>query len=450
MPTTVTKNNDAKDPKLVPVQTNYMSKYDFTNRYQPETLPDVVELYADGITGFLAMTGSERGISADQIYWGEQGRLRKAEKNVSLTAATNTFTCKDNTIMRVGTKIYVMDPTTGVKQTGLVTDVDKSDPKVFVAKPYDSASWNVGATGLNVAIIGSEFKKGSGPMEGTVVSEQSIYHTSLTISKDTHAMNDSDLCNVSWLYAPDGSPFWHHQEIEDFNRRFDDYEELNLILSTKIKEESDLSKSGYNSTMGLFDSIRARGANIPGIPQSLDEWGAVIKYLNKEGGEKSNCLWTNVDSSMAIDKIIANENYAKGGAGWGSFDNKEMAVKFGFDGFMFGGYEFYKKTWKLLDDPAGVSPENTGELGEIKGILMPMGGIRIQTGYNSSLSGALPPVIKYLTLLHKEGDGISRKRQTTFYGARVGNGREDVTGVDLLSERGLLLAGANRWGIFEG
>lgn len=450
MPTIVNKKTTAPDPKIVPLQTNYMSRYDFTTRFQPETINEIFELYSDGITGFLEMTGSEKGISADQIYWGEQGRLRKAEKNVSLNSASNAFTCQGDTIMRVGTKIYVMDPATGAKQTGLVIALDSSDPKVFVAKPYDSASWNVGAVGLNVAIIGSEFKKGSGPMEGTVASEQSIYHSSLTISKDTHAMNDSDLCNVTWLHAPDGSPFWHHQEIEDFNRRFDDYEEMNLILSTKIKEESELSKEGYNSTMGLFESIRSRGANIPGMPQTLDEWTAIIKYLNKENGEKSNCLWLNVESNMLLDKMIAQENYDKGGAGWGAFDNKEMAVKFGFDSFMLGGYEFYKKTWNFLDDQAGISQENTGTLGEIRGILMPMGGIRVQTGYNSSLSGALPPVIKYLTLLYKEGDGISRRRRTTFYGARFNNGRDDVTGVDLTSERGLLLAGANRWGIFEG
>lgn len=187
-----------------------------------------------------------------------------------------------------------------------------------------------------------------------------------------------------------------------------------------------------------------------GIPSSLNDVEDMIKVLDKEEGEKANALFFNTEASISVDKMLAQENVDKGGAGWGSFENKETFIKFGFDGWAFGGYEFYKKTWSLLNDPTGLSVENTGPTGAIHGILMPLGTVRTKTGYNSELSGGTSQPIRYLTLIYKEGNGISRDRSTHFYGRRFGDSTLDATGVDILSENGMILAGANKWMIFEG
>ena len=446
----ITQTHSAPEPIKNALQTNYMSKYDFATEFIPAYKEKLVELFPDTILGFTALYGGEKPISADQFYWAESGRLRKIEKGVSLTAASNIFTCVDDTIQRVGNKIYVMNPETGAKQMGRVIALNDNNNKEFTALPYDGESWTVGSEGLNVMTTGSEFKKGTGGMEGSIASQLEILHTSLSISKDNYAMNDSDICNATWVQAPDGKYYWYHKEVEEFYKRFDEKEELNNILSVKIAEDSPLFSEGYNSTSGLFESIEERGNVMTGLPASLADIDEIIKVLDKQSGEKSNGLFITTEASLALDNTIAKENMDSGGAGWGSFDNKESFIKFGFEGFSRGGYEFYKKTWKLLNDVTGLSVENTGEKGAIHGILMPLGTIKAQTGYNSSLSGKPIEHMKYLTLLYKEGNGINRKRQTIFYGRRFGNGREDITGVDILSETGLCLAGANRWMLFKG
>lgn len=446
----VTSTHVAPEPVKNAVQTNYMTKYDFATKYIPTYKEELVELFPDTILGFTALFGTDIGVASDQFFWAEDGRLRKIEKNVGLASASGVFTCQDETIQRVGNKIYVMNPETGVKQMGRVMSLNADNKKEFTAQPYDAAAWNVGTEGLNVITTGSEFKKGTDGMEGSIVTQQEILHTSLTISKDNFVMNDSDICNATWLKAPDGKYFWFHQEVENFHKRFDELEELNAITSVKITEDSPLHAEGYNSTSGLIESIRMRGNTMTGIPSSLDDMDEVIKVLDKESGEKSNGLFLTLEASLSLDNTIADANVDRGGAGWGSFDNKATAVKFGFDGWMRGGYEFYKKTWRLLNDVTGLSVENTGTAGAIHGIMMPFGTVKVQTGYNSSLSGTPVRSIKYLTLLHKEGNGLNRNRSTIFYGRRWGNGRKDVTGVDILSETGLCLAGANRWFAFVG
>lgn len=450
MASTITTNHVATGPQLAG-PANYMSKYDFTNKYHPELLPEMAELYGGGITGFLRAYGSEVPVSADQIYWGEGGRLRKLERNVSLTSATGVFTCEDNTVQRKGAMILVMDPATGKKQTGLVTSVSSNDRKSYTAQPYDKGAWDLSATGLNVMTIGSEFLKGTDRMDGSLVTDPSIYSTSLSISKDVHEMDDSTICNATWLQAPDDSLYWYHTEIEEFRRRFDEFQELKLVLGVKIAEDSPLKSEGYNSTEGLFEAIGKRGGSVTGIPETMDDWISVCKYLDKEEGEKRNMLFTTTDMSFAIDKMLADMGQGRATPDWGSFENNASMFKnLGFDGFGLGGYEFMKKSWKLLNDATGLSPESLGVGGVINGMLMPAGSVSTQIGTNAGLVGAETKRVKYLNVLYKAGNGIDRRLQTGFYGSRMNNGTEDVTGVTLLSEASLLLAGANRWMLFKG
>lgn len=433
--------------QLQPTQANYMSRYDFSNKFYPELMPQVVPLYNNGITGFCETFGREKGISADTIYWAEGGRRLKVERNVSLVVATGVFTCSEDTVQRVNAQILVADAAGKKLQFGLVTAVNG---KTFTAKPYDDAAWTVGTSGLNVITAGSEFRKGTEGMARSLYNQQSIYNTSVTISKDTYSMSGSDICNVTWLYAPDGTPFWYNSDTEEALARFKDLEELKCLLSIKISENSSLKAEGYNSTDGLFSSIRKRGNSFAGVPKTMADWRSLVKRMDKVSGERYNSIFCDTDTSLAIDDMIATANKDMMTPGWGIFDNKERAVDFGFDAFRMGGYEFYKQTWKVLNDPTALAAENLGDANAIHGIMMPMGSIAAQTGYTDQLTNGEPERIDYLTYLYKEKPGYSRKLQTTFYGAASGNGRDDIMGIDWLSERGLLLAGAVKWFIFEG
>jgi hypothetical protein len=440
---TIVNNHAGAKPELRPTSANYMSIYDFSSKYLPAMLEQAVDLYGKGILGFCRMFGSEKPVNADKTYWAEMDRLRSVEKNVALDTATNVFTTTQKHAVRKNTKIIVVDEANGKKEYGIVTAVN-SDTS-FIALRSDGAAWTVAATALTIISAGSEFKKGSGPMEGTIIRKENIYNTTVRISKSTHAINDSDLSNVAWLYAPDGTPYWHHQEVEDAIKRFDEEEELNFVTSVPVDPTSALSNE-YGSFSGILDSIRRRGLVYAGSPSTMADIDDIIMALDAEQGEKSNALFLKTEVSLAIDDLLAAENAEKNGAGWGCFANKDTAIKFGFDSFMRGGYNFYKCTWNLLNDPTGA-----GQLADVHGILMPIGQVRVKTGYNDSLSGDSEITkINYLNLLYKAGNGDNRKKQITVYGRKVQNGRDDVTGIDITSETGLILCGANRWMLMQG
>ena len=103
-----------------------------------------------------------------------------------------------------------------------------------------------------------------------------------------------------------------------------------------------------------------------------------------------------------------------------------------------------------------LNPDNFPEDKQVHGIMMPLGNIVAQTGYNGDLSGnTITARVPYITMLYKEMPGYSRKLVTTFHGSQrvpsqVGTDTNDLFGIDWLSEWGIRAMGLKRWIIFEG
>jgi hypothetical protein len=148
---------------------------------------------------------------------------------------------------------------------------------------------------------------------------------------------------------------------------------------------------------------------------------------------------------LDIDDMLAGQNsYGAGGTSYGVFNNdKEMALNLGFEGFMRGGYEFYKTDWKYLNDP--TLRGNLDE-GGVSGVLVPAG----QTTVYDQVLGrnATRP---YLHVRYRASEHENRRYKSWVTGSAGGarTSSVDLMTVDFLSERALCTMGANNFFIFN-
>lgn len=444
--TNVDYNNPQSKPKVTAA--NYMSAYEFADKYLPDTRRDVVMRYHNGILGFVDAFGKRIPVGADKYYWAENGRLLPKLKEVTL--AGTTFTAKVNVPLKVGQKVLVSNPAEGGKYA--IGRVQSVNGKTFEAIPYAGAAWDANLTGadaLTVICVGSDFPKGSDKMDGALEGVEDIYSASMHITKDSYEINGSDVTAPTWYQTPDGQMKWDSFEMQQAFQRFLNSQELDFLTSVEVKNQT-LIDARLNSGMGVFETIRQRGNTISGVPSALTDWEEIVKLLDKVQGESYNALFCTTEFSLNIDNMLANANrYNENTQNWGAFDNKESAIQFGFDSFSIGGKTFYKSTWKVLTDPTALAPENFSEASAIHAIMMPMGSVNVKGGYQSALSEQPAQHLNYLNILYRAGNGYDRYLVTKPYGDTPGDTR-DIIGISWLSETGAMLVAANRWGIFEG
>ena len=87
-------------------------------------------------------------------------------------------------------------------------------------------------------------------------------------------------------------------------------------------------------------------------------------------------LFLDRKTELLFDNMLAQQNsYGAGGTSYGVFENSEdMALNLGFSGFRRGSYDFYKTSWKYLNDASlrgGSSNFVNGD--NIDGVLIPAG-----------------------------------------------------------------------------
>jgi hypothetical protein len=116
---------------------------------------------------------------------------------------------------------------------------------------------------------------------------------------------------------------------------------------------------------GYFAAIEATGAGNGGIVytdsasnmlSSLTDFDTLIKELDKQGANPEYAIYCNTETSLNIDDAIAQGLGSSLTAGvatqFGAFNNdRDMAMRLGFQSFTRGGYTFHKHSWKLLNEP---------------------------------------------------------------------------------------------------
>jgi hypothetical protein len=451
----------------VALQTNYITNFNFLNQYLPDTYEKEFERYGNRtIASFLRMVGAEMPSNSDQIKWAEQGRLHiKYTSCTSASAAassTATFTVADSGVtyiaIRVGQTLMIQNNTSGVFNKAIVTAVPSAT--TFTVAYYETGGQAFAvSTDCTVFIYGSEFKKGTNGMVGSLEAEDDIYSNSPIIIKDKYAVNGSDMAQIGWVEVTteNGATgyLWYLKSEHETRLRFEDYLETAMIEAVPAASASGALAAGMKGSEGIFYVVNARG-NVwgGGTPTVLTDWDTIVSRLDKQGAIEENVIFVNRGLSFDIDNMLATLNgYTSGGvaqsASFGLFDNDvNMALNLGFTGFR-RGYDFYKSDWKYLNDPTmrgGLNQTAASATGTITGLLVPAGSTSV---YDQIMGkNAKRP---FLHVRYRASEAEDRRYKTWITGSAGGAQTSDLDAmeVNFLSERCVCTLGANNFVLFR-
>jgi hypothetical protein len=454
----------------VALSTNYITNFDFLNQYLPDTYEKEFERYGNRtVASFLRMVGAEMPSNSDLIKWAEQGRLHTKYINCTTTvlaaADTATFTINDTLspgtgaiAVRVGQTIHLSVKTlagaAATSNKAIVTAVDIAAGTIAVAF-YEAGGMTTDNVGniYEMFIYGSEFKKGTNGMQGSLEADDDIFENSPIILKDKYAVSGSDMAQIGWVEVTTENGangyLWYLKSEHETRLRFDDYLETSMIEAVPAEAGSGAIAAtgdvGNKGSDGIFYSVEQRG-NVwaGGNPSSLADFDNVIRRLDKQGAIEENVIFLNREFGFDIDDMIAAQNsYGAGGTSYGLFDNdKDMAINLGFTGFR-RGYDFYKTDWKYLNDPT-MRGGLTGA-GSVNGLLVPAGSTTV---YDQVLGkNAKRP---FLHVRYRASETEDRRYKTWITGSAGGaqNSDLDAMEVNFLSERAVCTLGANNFFMF--
>ena len=451
----------------VALQTNYITNFNFLNQYLPDTYEKEFERYGNRtIASFLRMVGAEMPSNSDQIKWAEQGRLHIKYTSCTSAAAINantaTFTVADSGVtyiaIRVGQTLMIQNNTSGVFNKAIVTAVPSAT--TFTVAYYESTGQAFAvSTACTVFIYGSEFRKGTNGMVGSLEAEDDIYSNNPIILKDKYAVNGSDMAQIGWVEVTteNGATgyLWYLKSEHETRLRFEDYIETAMIEAVPAATGSGAKTAGLIGSEGIFYVVNNRG-NVwgGGTPTSLSDWDSIVSRLDKQGAIEENVVFVNRGLSFDIDNMLATLNgYTSGGvaqsASFGLFDNDvDMALNLGFTGFR-RGYDFYKSDWKYLNDPTmrgGLNTTAATATGTITGLMVPAGSTSV---YDQIMGkNAKRP---FLHVRYRASEAEDRRYKTWITGSAGGAQTSDLDAmeVNFLSERCVCTLGANNFVLFR-
>ena len=455
----------------VPLSTNYITNFDFLNQYLPDTYEKEFERYGNRtVASFLRMVGAEMPSNSDLIKWAEQGRLHTkyvdcttavagAAVNVAQFAVNDALIPGTGSIaIRVGQTLMITANAGGANNKAIVTAVSTANSTFDVAF-YEAAGFQnaAAANKFTVFIYGSEFKKGTNGMVGSLEADDVIFSNSPIIIKDKYAVSGSDMAQIGWIeiQTENGASgyLWYLKSEHETRLRFDDYLETAMIEAVPAEAGGGAIAAGGDvgnkGSEGIFYVVNNRG-NVwgGGNPNALADFDAIISRLDKQGSIEENVIFVDRDFGFDIDDMLAAQNsYGAGGTSYGLFDNdKDMALNLGFTGFR-RGYDFYKSDWKYLNDPTmrGGLPAGANS-GRVNGLLVPAGSTTV---YDQILGkNAKRP---FLHVRYRASETEDRRYKTWITGSAGGAATSslDAMEVHFLSERAVCTLGANNFFLFQ-
>ena len=477
-------------PSLQPqaLQTNYLNfagagGVNFAQQYLPEIYEQEIERYGNRtLSGFLRMVGAEMPMTSDQVIWSEQNRLHIAYDNVAVNAAGD-FTVPAGAVNVVfqNMTIVVMDPANPAGTVkAIVTDSSTNagyggaGGTSFTAVAYTQANINPGAAGaalagLKVFVYGSEYAKGTvGPLNESITPSFTQFSNSPIILKSRYAISGSDTAQIGWVEvaAEDGTSgyLWYLKAEGETRLRFEDYLEMAMIEGEQIVAGSGFrtvaanvvysfsGAAGANNlptgTEGLFAAINNGGNILSGYAGSLQDFDSVLENLDSQGAIEENMLFLDRKTELLFDNMLAQQNsYGAGGTSYGVFENSEdMALNLGFSGFRRGSYDFYKTSWKYLNDASTRGGSANFVNGDnIDGVLIPAG---TSTVYDQLLGTNIRR--PFLHVRYRAGEADDRRMKSWLTGSVGGafTSTLDAMEVNFLSERCLCVQARNNFVMF--
>ena len=484
-------------PKLETLATNYLnfadnSGNDFAQQYLPEIYEAEVERYGNRtIGGFLRMVGAEMPMMSDQVVWSEQNRLHVAYDGCGLNADGLSIILPagvTNTVYANQT-VVVMDtnnPAFTVKCIVGASGANTANPGAavvagtsFTCYPYTqafvsgAAAAAIAAPRLKVFVYGSEWAKGQvGP--STTTTGESIqpnlttFTNSPIIIRDRYAVSGSDTAQIGWVEVAteDGQSgyLWYLKAEGETRMRFEDYLEMAMIEGELMTAASGFDNNTANvygftaaigaagiqgkGTEGLFAAINNGGNVLSGYAGSLQDFDSVLENLDTQGAIEENMLFLDRKTELLFDNMLAQQNsYGAGGTSYGVFENSEdMALNLGFSGFRRGSYDFYKTSWKYLNDASlrgGSSNFVNGD--NIDGVLIPAG---TSTVYDQLLGTNIRRPFLHVRYRASQADDRRMKSWLTGSVGGASTSTLDAMEVNFLSERCLCTQARNNFVMF--
>ena len=478
------------------LQNNYLAfnggANDFAQQYLPEVYEQEVERYGNRtLSGFLKMVGAEMPMTSDQVIWSEQNRLHVAYSAVqnptAAGAAGQTFTFVTGGATTVQNAIFpndtivVMNPTTGVTIKGVVgasTNNAALTLATITCYPFQAANWDAlgnQVANLKMFVYGSVFAKGTvgataqGGAAGSVKSIQpsfTQFSNQPIILKDSFQINGSDMAQIGWVEVAteDGTSgyLWYLKSESETRLRFDDYLEMSMVEGELAAAAAGVNfaassaavpgftaaagASVAHGTQGLFAAIQARGNVMAGFSggTGISDFDQVLKNLDTQGAIEENMLFLNRDLDLDFDDMLGQISAGQsGGTAYGLFENSEdMALNLGFSGFRRGSYDFYKTSWKYLND---ASTRGAVAVNNIDGVLIPAG---TSTVYDQILGTNIRRPFLHVRYRASQADDRRYKNWITGTAGGAYTSELDSMIVNWLSERCLITQAANNFVLF--
>ena len=467
------------------LQSNYLSfndggvnANDFAQQYLPEIYEQEVERYGNRtLGGFLRMVGAEMPMTSDQVIWSEQNRLHISYTGVTGPGAglavfnvpTNNGTIQ-NAIAPNDT-IVVMNPDSGVVLKGIVGATAPNGALTNVtAYPFTANNWDTlftgggASTNLKIFVYGSLFAKGTDSGSFSVEPQFTQFSNQPIIIKDRYAINGSDMAQIGWVEVAteDGTSgyLWYLKSESETRLRFDDYLEMAMVEGELAAAAAGVNFAaqaanvpGFSATInahgtqGLFAAITDRGNVFSGFAGAtgISDFDQVLKNLDTQGAIEENMLFLNRDMDLEFDDMLGQISAGGlGGVAYGLFENSEdMALNLGFSGFRRGSYDFYKTSWKYLND---ASTRGAVAVNNIDGVLIPAG---TSTVYDQILGTNIRRPFLHVRYRASQADDRRYKNWITGTAGGAYTSETDEMVVNWLSERCLVTQAANNFVLFQ-
>jgi len=461
---------------------------DFAQQYLPEIYEAEVERYGNRtLSGFLRMVGAEMPMMSDQVVWSEQNRLHISYDNVScqvvggaqignrLTIPVTAATIRN--VIFTNMTVVIMDPADpSFTVKAIVTQSGAQDglaAGLFDVIPYTRANVNTTAnikTGLKVFVYGSEFEKGS-TLDNTsgqsIEPQLSVFSNKPIIIRNRYAVSGSDTAQIGWVEVAgeDGTSgyLWYLKAEGETRMRFEDYLEMAMIEGELANAAqagviagsallnfpaAAVAPAGTIGTEGLFAAINNGGNVLSGYAGSLQDFDAILENLDSQGAIEENMLFLDRQTELLFDNMLAQQNsYGAGGTSYGVFENSEdMALNLGFSGFRRGSYDFYKTSWKYLNDASTRGGSTNFVSGDnVDGVLVPAG---TSTVYDQLLGTNIRRPFLHVRYRASQADDRRMKSWLTGSVGGASTSALDAMEVNFLSERCLCTQARNNFVMF--
>ena len=176
----------------------------------------------------------------------------------------------------------------------------------------------------------------------------------------------------------------------------------------------------------------------------ISDFDQILKNLDTQGAIEENMLFLNRSTDLGFDDMLSQiSSGSQGGVAYGLFENsQDMALNLGFSGFRRGSYDFYKTSWKYLND---ASTRGGVQVNSVDGVLIPAG---TSTVYDQMLGSNIRRPFLHVRYRASEADDRRYKQWITGSVGGAYTSTLDAMQVNFLSERCLVTQAANNFVLF--